>query len=122
MADGLVNARGRVIWRGFEILLGLLLIPVALFFYLWSFRMKERKDAAWKRAAAKWLEAEKLMDTAKASIRALAGEESCYGGGVKHLYNLKAGNVQYKQIPELRGVDLDQYRRPGHFESRVSAI
>lgn len=84
--------------------------------------MIERKDAAWKRAAAKWLEAKAAMDTAKDKILALGGEESCYGAGVKFLRNLKAGNVEYAKIPELRGVDLDQYRRPSHFESRISAI
>lgn len=84
--------------------------------------MKERRDSAWKKAASAWLDAAMLMDEAKAKIRALAGEDSCYGAGVKHLWNIKAGNVEYKQIPELKGVDLDQYRRPGHFESRISAI
>ena len=110
--------------RGFEILIGLLLIPIALFFYLWSLYdvMKERKDAAWKRAAAAWLEAKKAMDAAKDKILALGGEESCYGSGVKFLRNLKAGKVEYAKIPELRGVNLEEFRRPGHFESRVSAI
>lgn len=84
--------------------------------------MKERKDARWKKAANAWLDAKMLMDEAKAAIRSLAGEESCYGAGVKHLWNIKAGNVKYKDIPELVGVDLDQYRGPGHFESRISAI
>lgn len=84
--------------------------------------MKERKDAAWKKAAAKWIEAKMAIDKAKDKICALAREESCYGAGVKHLWNLKAGNVEYAKIPALKGVDLDQYRRPSHFESRISAI
>lgn len=84
--------------------------------------MIERKDAAWKRAASAWLDAKLLMDEAKAKIQSLAGKASCYGAGVKHLYNLKAGKVQYKQIPQLRGVDLEAYRQPGNFESRISAI
>lgn len=84
--------------------------------------MKERRDAAWKKAAAKWLEAKAAMDGAKDKILALGGEESCYGAGVKFLRNFKAGNVEYAKIPELKGVDLEKYRRPGHFESRVSAI
>lgn len=84
--------------------------------------MKERRDSAWKKAAENWIAAKNAVDQAKAKIQQLAGEESCYGGGVKHLWNLKAGAVDYKAVPELRGVDLDQYRRPGHFESRVSAI
>lgn len=84
--------------------------------------MKERRDAAWKKAASAWLDAKTAMDEAKEKILALAGLESCYGAGVKYLYNLRAGNVEYAKIPELHGVDLDEYRRPGHFESRISAI
>lgn len=84
--------------------------------------MKERRDSAWKKAALAWIEAKNAIDKAKAKIQQLAGEESCYGGAVKHLWNIKAGAVDYKAIPELRDVDLEEYRRPGHFESRVSAI
>jgi len=84
--------------------------------------MTERKDVAWRRAAAAWIEAKNTIDKAKAKIQQLAGEESCYGAGVKHLWNLKAGAIDYKQVPELQGVDLEPYRRAGHFESRVSAI
>lgn len=84
--------------------------------------MRERKDASWKKAAAAWLAAKMVMDTAKDKILKIAAEESCYGSGVKFLRNLKAGNVEYAKIPELRGVDLEEYRRPGHFESRISAI
>ncbi len=84
--------------------------------------MNERKDAAWRRAASAWLDADKAKQAAKDKILALAGAESCYGAGVKHLYNLRAGTVAYKDIPELKGVDLDAYRGPGRFESRISAI
>ena len=84
--------------------------------------MRERKDAAWRRAAAAWLDAKMLMDEAKDKILALAGEESCYGAGVKHLWNLKAGRVQWGKIPEIKDVELDRYRLPGRFESRISAI
>lgn len=84
--------------------------------------MIERKDAKWRKAAGAWLDAKMLMDEAKANIRKLAGEASCYGAGVKHLWNVKAGRIDYKEIPELRGVNIEEYRRPGNFESRISAI
>ena len=32
----------------------------------------------------------------------------------------KAGNVDYKRIPELTGVDLDRYRNKGREEVRVT--
>ena len=84
--------------------------------------MKERRDAKWKKAASAWLEADAAMEAAKSEIKALGGEESCYGAGVKYLRNLVAGNVEYAKIPELQDVDLDQYRRPHYFVSRISAI
>lgn len=84
--------------------------------------MKERRDAAWKRAATAWIDAKALLDSAKDKILTLAGEESCYGAGVKHMRNLRAGNVQYDKVPEIKDVDLEQYRRPGYFQSTISAI
>lgn len=84
--------------------------------------MKERKDTAWRRAAKMWLEADAAMQAAKDKILALAGEESCYGAGVKHQRTPRAGNVQYDKVPELKGVDLDHYRRPGYFQTTISAI
>lgn len=62
------------------------------------------------------------MDKAVDKIKELGGEESCYGAGVKFLRNWKVGALEYAKIPELDGVDISKYRRPGHFESRISAI
>lgn len=84
--------------------------------------MNERRDVKWKKAAAAWLAADAAMEAAKTEIKALGGDESCYGAGVKYLRNLKAGNVEYAKIPELKGVDLAPYRRPSYFETRISAI
>lgn len=84
--------------------------------------MIERKDAAWKRAAKAWLEAEEVFEDAKASVIALAKGESCYGAGVKHLRSLQAGKVAYAKVPELKGVDLTPYRGAGFFKTTVSKI
>ncbi|MDQ3562853.1 MAG: S49 family peptidase [Pseudomonadota bacterium] len=71
--------------------------------------MKERRDAAWKKAAAAWLEASAAIDAAKAKIIELAKAESCYGAGVKHQRTPQAGRVDYTKVPELDGVDLEPY-------------
>lgn len=84
--------------------------------------MKERRDTRWKKAAAAWLEAKSAMDAAKDTILALGGEESCYGAGVKYIRSFKAGKLEYAKIPQLKGVDLEQYRRPGYVETRISAV
>jgi hypothetical protein len=34
----------------------------------------------------------------------------------------KAGNVDYKRVVELKGVDLERYRGKGREEVRVSAM
>lgn len=34
----------------------------------------------------------------------------------------KAGNVDYKRIPELQGVDLNNYRGQGMEEVRATAV
>lgn len=83
--------------------------------------MQQRNDTAWKRAAKAWLEASSAMEAAKAKIKALAADESCYGAGVKCLFSAQS-NVDYKAIPELQGVDLDQYRKPAYTVCRISAI
>lgn len=84
--------------------------------------MKERRDTAWKKAAAAWLGASAAIDAAKAKIIELAKMESCYGAGVKHLRTPQAGRVDYANIPELAGVDLEPYRGASGFRTTISAI
>ncbi len=42
------------------------------------------------------------------------------GGGVSVVKLWKAGNVDYKKVLELRGVDLDRYRGKGREEVRAT--
>lgn len=84
--------------------------------------MKERRDAAWKKAAAAWLEASAAINAAKDKIIELAKAESCYGAGVKHLRTPQAGRVDYAKVPELAGVDLEPYRGASGFRTTISAI
>ena len=42
------------------------------------------------------------------------------GFGVSVTRYWKAGNIDYKKVPELKEVDLEDYRGPGRFEVRVS--
>jgi hypothetical protein len=80
--------------------------------------MKERKDAAFKRAAATWKKAKeaagpavKALEDAKAAVILLLGDEPAFGCGIVCLKKSRAGSVDYKQVPELRGVDLGPYRK-----------
>jgi putative phage-type endonuclease len=85
-----------------------------------------RSDAAWQAAAEQYAqlkaEAELLagrLDTAKEALVALANHPSEAGFGVSVTRYWKAGSVEYKKVPELQGVDLDNYRQKGRWETRV---
>jgi predicted phage-related endonuclease len=86
-----------------------------------------RKDAEWQAAAEAYTqlkaEAELLagrLDAAKEALVALASHPSEAGFGVSVTRFWKTGSVDYKRVPELAGVDLDNYRQKGRFETRVT--
>jgi putative phage-type endonuclease len=89
----------------------------------------QRTDEAWSEAAKAYLEAKAKADAADTALdaarKALVGllrypRESGEGVNVVKLW--KAGNVDYKAIPELRGVNLDRYRGKGREEVRVTVV
>jgi len=87
----------------------------------------ERSDPEWAAAAAAYLEAKRAADTVsktldevKATLVALADHTSVSGGGVTVTRFWKSGVVEYKKIPELQALDLEQYRAPAREEVRVA--
>jgi putative phage-type endonuclease len=89
---------------------------------------KVRTDHAWREAADAYRgwkdvvdEAQAKADAAKAKLIELAthSRESGYGVSVTRYW--KAGSVDYKRVPELQGVDLEQYRGKMREEVRVTA-
>ena len=86
-----------------------------------------RKDAAWQAAAETYVhlksEAELLavrLDAAKEALLGLSEHPSESGFGVAVTRFWKAGSVDYKRVPELAGLNLEDYRQKGRFETRVS--
>jgi hypothetical protein len=86
-----------------------------------------RKDTDWQQAAESYVqlkaEAELVaerVDAAKEVLVALTEHPSEVGFGVSVTRFWKTGSVDYKRVPELAGVDLDNYRQKGRFETRVS--
>ena len=80
---------------------------------------KPRADAAWKEAAEAYRgwksvvdEAQAKADAAKAKLIEMTthSREAGYGVAVTRFW--KAGNVDYKRVPEMQGVDLELYRGP----------
>ena len=88
---------------------------------------KPRTDAAWKEAADAYRgwksvvdEAQAKADAAKAKLIEMAthSREAGYGVAVTRFW--KTGNVDYKRVPELQGVDLELYRGVMREEVRVT--
>lgn len=86
-----------------------------------------RSDEAWSLAAGAYVEAKavaeaaaKWLDEARQTLVALAQHPKEQGAGVTVTRFWKQGSVDYKVVPQLRGVDLDAYRGKAREEVRVS--
>lgn len=89
----------------------------------------QREDAPWSAAAQAYLEAKRQADAAddalegaRKALVALARHPRESGEGVNVVKLWKQGNVDYKKVPELSGVNLDRYRGQGREEVRVTVV
>ena len=87
-----------------------------------------RDDADWHAAATAFVQAKAASDTAdtvlaqaREALVALAKHPKETGAGVSVTRFWKAGNVDYKRVPELKDVYLDKYRGKAREDVRVSA-
>ena len=62
------------------------------------------------------------LDMAKQQLITLAQHNSESGGGVSVSRYWKTGAVEYKKIPALAGIELEQYRGAGREEVRVTVL
>lgn len=90
--------------------------------------IEERNDDAFEEASAKYKEAlalqkraTTLVDEAKKDLIALVDNRGAYGFGVKVTKCSRKGEVDYKLIPELIGVDLDKFRKEKSFYWKFDA-
>jgi hypothetical protein len=87
-----------------------------------------RDDDEWVLAAQLYRDAKvnsedatKKLEEAKDRLTGLASDHpSIKGGGVTVSRFWKAGNIDYKNVPEVDGVDLEQYRGEGSWVIKVS--
>jgi len=77
-----------------------------------------RDDNAWSEATAVWRNAKKdfdaaseCLDAARQTLISMAVENNTSGCGIKMVKSLRAGAIEYSNIPELKNVNLDQYRK-----------
>ncbi len=76
-------------------------------------------DPVWKGFAAEYrkvVEQIKNLELVKEAYRKemikLCDNKNCMGDGIRIMNSIMRGRVDYDQIPELNGVDLDSYRKP----------
>lgn len=79
---------------------------------------ENRNDDIWLEAAAEWIDIQKRLralqdreDELRELIGSMAKDKNCQGGGIKVTKVLRRGAVDYSKIPEIQGIDLEQYRR-----------
>ena len=76
-------------------------------------------DPKWRQVALRYREAKTRAEIAaeeeqkmRAVLQAMAAARRTYGCGVEVLRSSRKGAVNYAAIPELRGVNLETYRKP----------
>ena len=86
-----------------------------------------RGDPAWTTAAEAYIAARQQaevsaakLEEAKAALVALTSHPSESGCGVSVSQFWKRGSVDYKKVPALKGVNLEQYRGQSRMETRVT--
>lgn len=87
----------------------------------------ERDDDEWNNAAQKHIELlakqkqlEIEVEESRKKLIALANDQNCTGFGLSICQITKKGNVDYGKIEALKGIDLEQYRKPPTTSWRIS--
>lgn len=80
---------------------------------------EERHDDLWRLVSADWIAVQNELEGLKAreeelreTLVGLSGKMNSRGAGIKVSRIVRKGSVDYKSIPELQGIDLNQYRKP----------
>lgn len=74
---------------------------------VWVKKAREVYDLTQKRKMLEVQEAQAI-----AELKELSSNLNSVGGGFKYESSTRAGTVDYKAIPQLKGVNLDIYRKP----------
>jgi hypothetical protein len=68
--------------------------------------------SAWKIIKDRMKEDEELEKICREGLIYLSNGKSSKGCGISLTKVFKKGNIDYSKIPELKGVDLEKYRKP----------
>jgi putative phage-type endonuclease len=86
-------------------------------------------DPDWRRAALRYREVRLRLESAafeehrlRAALARMARAKRTYGCGVEVIRSSRRGAVDYAAVPELRGVDLEPYRKPPVAVVRINCV
>ncbi len=86
-------------------------------------------DPKWRHAALRYREVKLRLESAafeehklRATLERMATAKRTYGCGVEVLKSSRKGVVDYSAVPELRGVNLEPYRKPPVPVMRINFI
>lgn len=119
--DEAIMARIQAAWDGFQAFLDNDQSPP-----LMDSDTAVRTDEAWAEAAEAFRQAKQVadaavegLDQARQAVLSLASHPKESGAGVTVTRYWKQGNVDYKKVPALQGLDLSPWRAKGREEVRV---
>jgi putative phage-type endonuclease len=86
-------------------------------------------DPKWRHAALRYCEVRRRLENAtseeqqlRAMLAHMATASRTYGCGVEVLKSSRKGAVDYSAVPELRGVNLEPYRKPPVAVVKINSI
>lgn len=87
----------------------------------------DRDDAIWNEYATQWKQInqslkdlEKQEEFLRGKLISLSGNSNSRGAGISLCQIQRKGNVDYSKIPELKGLDLEKYRKSSSSSWRIS--
>jgi len=87
---------------------------------------KEMHSKGWDELSEKYINLdreikakEEMKEVIRKQLIALAADENCRGNGIRLQKTVTKGRVEYGDIPELKGVNLDPYRKEQTISWRV---
>jgi hypothetical protein len=87
----------------------------------------ERNDDLWEKHALVWKslmeqikELEQKEEQVRKELISLSGKSNTRGAGISLCQVERKGNVDYSKIPQLKGLDLEIYRKPSCTSWRIS--
>jgi len=87
----------------------------------------EKHDEEWFEVASSWVSCQENLNNWKEKeerlrnqLISMTEDKNCFGAGVKISRCVRKGTVDYNRIPELKDIDVNQYRKPDSQFWRIS--